>query len=380
MMDFEKRFGPSPYNHSMSDVFLGAKSGQINFEYFRPYFDEVSLPIDLARECIGEHYSQNAATGAGDPFIKFITLSALRRHERLPPYHIIKDELVDYRDVDGFTLAGPLSMWGGKNLYASAPCVFISHRWLTPVHPDPDGAHSREIIRRFDERPSSTPHEADELGEVYMWIDFCCLPQPRSQRLSTEDQQRLHDGLKLLPELVKSCELMILDSPDYIERAWCYTEFCIWLCKLKEITAFSGVLPRSKVFPAKGIPGDAYPVSHTDRLVRFLAARGYGGSRESLLQIDEYIERYSNDAIESASYNMGAYDDEYVPNLIAFMCTSWYRLRQMPCTESSDKAICLNAIVKALKFANRRGLLCRTVGFILHAIGAIRGRMVRFRP
>ena len=38
-----------------------------------------------------------------------------------------------------------------------------------------------------------------------------------------------------MPEIVKSCDILILDSSDYMDRVWCYTELFVWLTKLVEI-------------------------------------------------------------------------------------------------------------------------------------------------
>src|SRR5215510_2617275 len=52
------RFGPWGYGHKASDVFLDQTAGTINFDYFKPYFDQVALPLELAQACLGRSYSQ----------------------------------------------------------------------------------------------------------------------------------------------------------------------------------------------------------------------------------------------------------------------------------------------------------------------------------
>jgi len=53
------RVGVYAYGHKATDVFLDPAAGTINFDYFKPYFDQVALPVDLARDCLG------AATRSG---------------------------------------------------------------------------------------------------------------------------------------------------------------------------------------------------------------------------------------------------------------------------------------------------------------------------
>jgi hypothetical protein len=83
-----------------------------------------------------------------------------------------------------------------------------------------------------------------------------------------------------------------------------------------------------------------------------LMFRGYGETTETLIEIFRPIFDYCAGAIDSAGYTLGAFDAEYVPHLIKFMCNSWYLLRQKRCAIPEDMAICLGLIVKTLKFAN----------------------------
>src|SRR5262249_34902067 len=150
-------------------------------------------------------------------FVKFVRLSKLQTCNTLPTHAELKGELVDYRDIRGFTLSGPLSMWRGKNILATTPCIFVSHRWQLSDHPDPDGSHLRIILDRL--KPVIAQAQNQGADDVYLWIDFCCLPQRTEGRaLSPEDGETLQAGLAQLTEILKSCDLMVLDSPDYTNR------------------------------------------------------------------------------------------------------------------------------------------------------------------
>jgi hypothetical protein len=343
-------FGPYPYGHSATDVFLNIEQGIVNFEYFREFFNRVSLPMDLAKKCMGDRYSQFQGPKPDAPCIKFVKLSTLRKCDRLPSYAQLQNDLVDHRDIETFKLAGPLSMWPRDDTIEKTPCIFLSHRWQSPEHPDPDGAHLRAILER-------SPVEAS----VYLWIDYCCLPQRQGgQPLSDVDRENLRAGLMFLPEIVKSCDFMILHSPDYMDRVWCYTELFVWLSKIAEQSSHNKLQGRPlfesvQTHNAKNVdlPRAASSLlPHDEFILTNLLYRGYGGTADELLDIFKPVFDYTHGAIDSASYTLGAYETEYVPHLIGFMCNAWYALQRKSCALEEDMEICLSTIVRALKFVS----------------------------
>ncbi|MGE3958021.1 MAG: hypothetical protein AB7H96_14975 [Vicinamibacterales bacterium] len=349
-------FGPWPYGHAPADVFLDPDQGTINYGYFREYFDAVGLPLEVARACIGERYwSLRPSPPVGS--VRFIALSALRRFVKLPPYHEVKHLLVEHTDIPGFTLSGPLSMWRGRNLFATSPCVFLSHRWRSTEEPDPDGERLAALLDRLAPR-AAQPTAANQ-GEIYLWIDYACLPQRTGRApLTAEDAASLRAGLASLPEIVKSCDLLVLDSPDYMERVWCYTELFVWLTKIAEVSdnltgrpLFDSVLTRLSSSPAA--PSRTQELLSSTQFVHENAAfRGFPGTADDLAAVYQPISTYCAGTIESAGYTLGAVDHEYVPHLIRFMCNSWYLLQQKHCTVADDRELCLQVITRALTFVN----------------------------
>jgi hypothetical protein len=83
--------------------------------------------------------------------VKFIKLSALRQHPRLPRFQDVRRDLVDYREIEAFALQGAVPVWGGDDVFSDSPCVFVSHRWQSPTHPDPDGAQKATIVDRLNQ-------------------------------------------------------------------------------------------------------------------------------------------------------------------------------------------------------------------------------------
>ncbi|MGC4080882.1 MAG: hypothetical protein QM736_01870 [Vicinamibacterales bacterium] len=349
MGEHQPRLGPYPYGHAMEDVFLDPRHGTINYDYFRQYLDAASLPIDLAKWALGEFYSPYR--GREKPgFIKFIRLSTLRKHERIPSFERVRDDLVDHTQVPGFSLSGPLSLWRGKDLFSKSPCVFVSHRWRSPDEPDPDGARLHELLDRLG--------SGDEL---YLWVDYCCLPQRvGAKALTDDDRAALQSGLVYLPEIVKSCDLLILDSPDYLGRVWCYTELFVWLTKVAEVSdnlhgrpLFESALTQRSAGPLRPAPQAHGELRSYDTFIREnLSFRGYAGTPDDLKDIFEPINDYCGGMIDSAGYTLGAGEQEFVPHLVRFMCNAWYLLQRKQCSVPDDARLCLRVIVDALKFAN----------------------------
>ncbi len=144
--------------------------------------------------------------------------------------------------------------------------IFVSHRWESPKHPDPNGAQS-DALRAFlgavrnlhevrsgtkDERRAQVPsllvhgvlqaayfldngiafgraeHGAweadakldDVLDSVGVWYDYSCMPQDGPADLS------LAPGLQSIHQLIGESTMLILRRPNdhYDERAWCAAE------------------------------------------------------------------------------------------------------------------------------------------------------------
>jgi hypothetical protein len=358
------------WSQSKSDMFVDAENKVINFDFFQRYFDQVSLPVDLAKACLGDLFGSRARQIKSREFVKFIRLSTLRQYKRLPEYHEVRRDLVDYSKIKDFSLQGRLSWWGGEDIFSVSPCVFVSHRWLSIDHPDPHGSQLETILSRLDrmlKRDGQGPSQLQSqrrtaAEEVYLWIDFCCLPQSRGRNpLSHRSLEQFQIGLARLPEIVKSCDLMILYSPDYMTRAWCYSELFVWLCKLAEVGYTNNDNP-SKLFQSvqtrHSFSKDTTQSNRhifDDSVTANLAFRGYEGSTEELLRVYGPIREYCHDMADAAQYNIagmsGNFDAEYLPVMVNFLCKSWLILQRMGCSTRDDIEICLRVIIDGLKYA-----------------------------
>ena len=118
----------------------------------------------------------------------------------IPRYFVDFNQFVRCQDI-------PDSYFGqvipGKSWY-------ISHRWATPTHPDPNRTQF-EILRQFVHR-----HQADGI-----WYDYSCMPQ---EPYSSSDQMLFTDSLKHMNSLIVTTNFLSVETDDYLSRAWCYYE------------------------------------------------------------------------------------------------------------------------------------------------------------
>jgi hypothetical protein len=122
---------------------------------------------------------------------QFIKGSDLLPFRLFPPFPEILPKLVPYGEIRGDR-------------------IFLSHRWLTPIHPDPLGYQLALLRDRID-------------PEALYWVDFSCLPQkPRTDR----EETLFRDSMFMLPSLMFNMDFLILrcDGDGYFERAWCFFE------------------------------------------------------------------------------------------------------------------------------------------------------------
>jgi len=352
-MTASDRYDPTKAGQPMNAMFVDVQRRLINYEYFQDYFDRLALPRALAEHCLRDVFEEDSRRGTSAEYVAFIRRSTLQRLERLPNHRDVQAELVDYRHIDNLVLQGPLSWWDeDHDSIDASPCVFVSHRWQSTDHPDPDGTTLRQILSRLEQIP----------GEVYLWIDYCCLPQSRAGTTPTaEETWQLQRGLARMSEIVKSCDLLILYTEDYLDRVWCYTEIVVWMCRVAaagsrynddQTRLFRSALTRQLIPAARRSSG----FHLREATVANLRFRGYAGTDDDLLAIYRPIDHYCSSMIESAHHHLGmsnAFDTEYLPTIIRFLGDTWTMLQDKQATQPDDVEICFRIIVDALKFSRQ---------------------------
>lgn len=87
----------------------------------------------------------------------------------------------------------------------SQPVLFISHRWETKNHPDPD-CNQLEKLRLLE--------------DCFIIYDYCSFPQ---EPLNIDEASKLQCILKYMGKLIEN--VVILHSADYTNRGWCIYEY-----------------------------------------------------------------------------------------------------------------------------------------------------------
>merc|ERR1712232_211954 len=96
----------------------------------------------------------------------------------------------------------------------------VSHRWMQPDDPDPDGVQLK-ALQEFLLEPAG-------LQMTRVWIDAQCMPQdvPKSTR-SAEDTADFKIMLKMINMLFFGATVLIVLDLSYVSRFW--TQFEAWL-------------------------------------------------------------------------------------------------------------------------------------------------------
>lgn len=87
-------------------------------------------------------------------------------------------------------------------------CIFLSHYWHAPEHPDHRGEDLRPLQQLLRDGFWSQA--------AYFWVDFTCLPQ---RKRTNPQQQYFSRALKSIPRLVRDCAF-IWRFPQFQPRLW----------------------------------------------------------------------------------------------------------------------------------------------------------------
>lgn len=169
------------------------------------------------------------------------------------------------RRIPGYGQATRLAWRGGHDADPADPdlVIFLSHRWRSSEHPDPDGRTLRALVRLLDAmdalargldpaHPDPVPslqapamlqamvlvhrllertdHDgARALDRVAIFVDHACLPQGRSAGA----RQRLKNGLASFPQMLPDPRVALVAlrhaGDGYDRRSWCVAESALAL-------------------------------------------------------------------------------------------------------------------------------------------------------
>jgi len=104
--------------------------------------------------------------------------------------------------------ASDLDLEGLRNYFGTLepdPVLFVSHRWETATHPDPDGRQLKKL---------------KALKDCYVIYDYTSFPQDTT---TVEAKCALSQVLDAMDSFIDN--LLVLSAPDYMSRGWCLYEY-----------------------------------------------------------------------------------------------------------------------------------------------------------
>jgi hypothetical protein len=88
---------------------------------------------------------------------------------------------------------------------APDPVLFVSHRWMSSTHPDPDGRQLEKL---------------KALKGCYLIYDYASFPQDMAR---PEARKALSEVLAAMNTFID--KVLVLSDPDYMSRGWCQYEY-----------------------------------------------------------------------------------------------------------------------------------------------------------
>lgn len=118
-----------------------------------------------------------------------------------------------------------------NSISTSKDRIFISHKWRTREHPDPNRQNLDKLI-------SYTKNFNDDTG---IWWDFCCLPQRNPSNGIDDRSKKQKDFFKfqlsLIPQIILDTRQLFLWDEDGVHSGWCGVENIISNILLQDLNA-----------------------------------------------------------------------------------------------------------------------------------------------
>jgi hypothetical protein len=195
-----------------------------------------------------------------------------------------------------------------REVASQATLVFVSHRWITPQHPDPDGTQLRELQRRL----RTLSEEDQSFRDALVFYDYSSMLQrPRT----AQEEDLFHRDLDALQRLCQQADKFLILSEGYVDyknRGWCFLEFILAKGKTihlfddqahtrEDIGFFSGLMAEPSDFGVRGFVTSeklGYKVNFAETEVIVLAFQHLGACRtthaEDLPMLRLQLARYFN--------------------------------------------------------------------------------------
>mmetsp|Transcript_3881 Transcript_3881/g.6831 ORF Transcript_3881/g.6831 Transcript_3881/m.6831 type:complete len:655 (-) Transcript_3881:325-2289(-) len=207
----------------------------------------------------------------------------------LPVSELMKMEsLLSHRQL---LQSGVLKSWEPS---MQGKIINISHQWLSHTSPDPDSCHFQTLKRTMERllngeipfvndywlhtslflTPSVSMQEFIA-AEVYIWIDYCCIPQIEETSHAACD---VVDAVRSIPAYMERCSLLLIIAPvsshketgkscnyaSWRRRGWCRLEFMTTLLSPRSIHTMVCTGPEATPFLIHPFEAPKLPVGTGD--------------------------------------------------------------------------------------------------------------------
>jgi hypothetical protein len=137
-----------------------------------------------------------------DHLVKLVHASEVARWRRMPAYEAHAGKtLAQYKAEQAAQLRQ------GAPPDAIDPVLFISHRWLSAAHPDPEGHQLQQL---------------QALTGCYLIYDYASFPQDMSRPGAQAELDRVLEAMNTFIHKV-----VVLDHPEFMSRGWCVYEYLV---------------------------------------------------------------------------------------------------------------------------------------------------------
>jgi hypothetical protein len=144
----------------------------------------------------------------------FLKVATLKKWDRFPRFQDLRKSDFVMTGAERSIKHSVIPFFGRlileSNFKTAGAVHFISHKWDSPIHPDPDGKQLAQITVEFPD-------------EALVWYDYSCLPQaPRTE----QENELFLAALKGIPDLIRQSWFTVVggDIETYTTRTWCQFE------------------------------------------------------------------------------------------------------------------------------------------------------------
>ena len=175
-------------------------------DVFHVFFSRVHL-FALERRIVSTPHSSETLI---DMVVKFLLAKdLLDEHMTSWPDH----DNVPNNEID-LGMITKISMLTESLANGKKKCLFVSHRWLSKDHPDPEGVQLQAVRNYLSVC-------VQDVEDWVVFYDYSSLRQNPQTPAQVEQRRR---ELESMTHIILKSQVLVLQTADYYERAWCFSE------------------------------------------------------------------------------------------------------------------------------------------------------------